>query len=667
MATRPLNSSNPQAIFIPKTAQQAFVEFQHACLDSFTHTFSLRHQFEEIDRAYYREKDLTVEEQRAVAAIRAGDANKFRNVTIPIVYPQVEEAVTYQTDVFLTGYPIFSFIAPPHQQDAALQMNAIIEENSISGGWVREFMMAFRDGFKYNLLAVETGWQYRTAPSFSTDLAQSQTRGIVAKDVLWGGNFVKRLDPYNLIYDRRYSPADVASRGEFAGYSELVSRVELKKRINDLQYKIVDNVIAALESPRPVIGDIGDDARGYYIPQFRKNAERSQSENIDGFDWLRWAGVSNKTHEFNYSNSYVWSVIYARILPSDFGLKVASPNHPQIWKLTYINNSVLICAERLENAHEHLPILLAQPHEDGAGIQSKSLAETAIPYQELSTAMMNSIVQARRRAISDRLLYNPSLVSKQHIESDSVSARIPVRPAAYATTLDKVVYPFPFRDDQSAMMMQQMPQIMGFADLATGQNRARRGQFQKGNKTLHEFQTVMDGSSGRDQLCAISLEAQLFTPLKRILKLNILQYQGVAKIFSKQLQTEVSVDPVALRKAALEFKVSDGLTPASKIINTDTLQVAFQTLASSPMLGSAYNVGPLFSYLMKTQHTDLTPFEKSQSQLTYEQAMQAWQMAAQQAAEKGTQFATPQPTPQQFGWNPDQPQQPSPKVPGSQE
>lgn len=659
-------TASQQTIHIPKQAQEGFVEFQRTCLEAFAGTSALRSHFTEIDRAYYREKDTTAEGEKSKAAVRGGDADKFRNVTVPVVYPQVEEAVTYQADVFLTGYPMFAFVAPPDQQVAALQMNAIVEENSSRGGWVRQLMMAFRDGFKYNLLGIEATWEYKTIPSIATDIATSATVGKVSRDVIWSGNAIKRLDPYNMFFDRRYHPAEVATRGEYAGYSELVSRVELKKRINELKYKIIENVVPALESPRPTIGDIGDDAFGYYIPQFRREAELSQSE-IGELDWLRWAKVGNNKPEFNYSNTYVWTTLYARIIPSDFNLKVAAPNHPQVWKLTYINNSVLICAERLENAHEYLPILLAQPHEDGAGLQSKSLAETVTPYQDLTTAMMNSVVQARRRAISDRMLYNPSLVAKHHIESNSVTARIPVRPAAYGRQLGEAVFPFPFRDDQSAILMQQMPQIMGLADLASGQNRARRGQFQKGNKTLQEFQTVMDGSSGRDQLCAMSLEAQLFTPLKHIIKYNTLQYQGVTKIFSKQLDMQIGINPEELRQAALDFKVSDGLTPTSKIINSDTLQVAFQTIAANPQIGAAYNVGPMFSYLMQTQHTNLTPFEKSPEQQMYEQAMGAWNMAAQQAAEKGAPFSSPQPLPQQYGYNPQQQVKAPPKIPGSQE
>jgi hypothetical protein len=643
-------------IFIPEKAEQSLVEYHKACLDANnSYTNQLRTYFEEIDKDYERERDTTVDEIKSTSAVRSGDANKFRNITVPVVYPIVEEAVTYQVDVFLSGHPIFACVAPPDQMDAAAQMNAVIEENSLTAGWVRNLMLSLRDGFKYNLMAVETDWEQRVTPIFETSIEAGAANNYQkSKNVIWQGNVIRRLDPYNLVYDRRYHPSEVATRGEFAGYSCLMSRTELKSYIKSLRYKILKNIRPALEStgPQSVVATGGKDSSyGYYIPTIRK--DRSLSETSREFNWYRWATLSGAKQEFRYSDSYVVSKKYARIIPADHGLRTSSPNTPQIWKLIYVNNDVLICAQRLTNIHDYLPITLAQPNEGGLGMQNKSVAEVATPYQHTSSAMMNSVIAARRRAISDRIVYNPSLISKQHMESENPSARIPTRPAAYGRNLNEAFAAIPFRDDQSGFMMQQIPQLMGLADRAVGQNGVRRGQFQKGNKTVQEFDSVMEGSTGRDRLTSISLEHQFFTPIKHIIKSNILQYQGVGKIFVSTLSdSSVNVDPVALRNAALQFKVSDGLTPTSKLISGDMLTTAFQTIGSSPQIAAGYNIGPLFSYLMKTQNADLKPFEKSPEQQAYEQAAQQWGMLAQMAIDKGAPFTAPQPTPQQFGWNP---------------
>jgi hypothetical protein len=277
--------------------------------------------------------------------------------------------------------------------------------------------------------------------------------------------------------------------------------------------------------------------------------------------------------------------------------------------------------------------------------------------------MWNSTIAARRRAISDRGIYDPSRIAEHHINNENPAAKIPVRPAAYGKPVQEAYYPIPFRDDQSGIMMQESQQLMQFANVIAGQNPARQGQFVKGNKTLHEFQTVMSNANGRDQMTSMLLEAQVFVPLKEILKINILQYQGGVSLFNRDVQKEVAIDPIALRKAVLDFKISDGLTPSDKLVNADTLQVAMQVIGSSPQIAAGYNLAPMFSYFIKTQGGRIQEFEKSPEQLAYEQAMMQWKETVQMIAEslKGAENAAelmkqipPQPQPQQYGYNPQQ-------------
>jgi hypothetical protein len=344
-------------------------------------------------------------------------------------------------------------------------------------------------------------------------------------------------------------------------------------------------------------------------------------------------------------------------------MKVPSPNTPQIWKFVYVNHSVLIYAERQTNAHGYLPMLFSQPLEDGLGYQTKSLAQNVQPIQDVTSALMNSNIAARRRAISDRGIYDPSRITEAHINNANPAAKIPVRPAAYGKPVQEAYYPIPFRDDQAGIIMQDIQQLLQMGNVITGQNPVRQGQFVKGNKTLHEFQSVMSNANGRDQMTSMLLESQVFTPLKEILKINILQYQGGVSLFNRETQQVVTIDPIALRKAVMDFKVSDGLTPSDKLVNSDTLQVAMQVIGSSPQIGAGYNLAPMFSYFMKTQGARIQEFEKSKEQMAYEQALQQWQLAMQNIAEalKGADPGTaqevmksvpPQPQPQQYGYNP---------------
>lgn len=660
-------------ILIPQKAQDGFVQFWKQACQQANQQWNIRERLRQVDLSYIREVDWTSENIRAKLTNMWGDPTKIQNIIMPIVAPAVESAVAYQTSVFLTGYPIFQAISDPTNEDAAIQMNAILEDQSIRGAWVRHLMMFFRDGFKYNLSFIEADWCTETIGAIETDLAFDGGKTGKPKDIIWSGNRVRRIDPYNAVYDNRCAPADLPWKGEFIGYVELESRIALKQRLQNLPMRM--NVTKAFESGVGSIvpGFRNGGAESYYIPQVNPWAFVDQITR-NSMDWLAWAGASGTTeHRIAYKNMYEVATLYGRIIPSDFGLNVPSPNTPQVWKFIIVNNQVLVYAERQTNAHNLIPIFVGQPKEDGLMYQTKSLAMDTRPFQDVNSALMSSIIASRRRAISDRVLYDPSRVTEAQINSPNPSAKIPVRPSAYGKPLGEAVYHFPFSDDQLTPSLQVMQSVNAQANTITGQNAAKQGQFVKGNKTLHEYADVMAHANAPDQMVSILYEAQVFTPLKEVLKTNILQYQGGVSLYSQAQDTVVSVDPVALRKSVMKFKISDGLLPSDKIMSLDAFQATSQMLMSAPQLASGYNMTDLLAYLMKSQGADIKPFQLPPAQVAYQQAYGQWQQMVattiqefmtsisqkglpidqQQQLIKALQSSLPPaPTPQQYGWQP---------------
>lgn len=649
-----------------KKSQEALVLFVRDCKTLTHRQWNLREQMRQVDLAYNREQDWTQENIKARISNTYGDLTKFQNVQVPIVMPVVEAAVTYQASVFLTGNPIFGIVADPTSEDQAVQMETVIDSQATRGGWVREFMMFFRDGFKYNLSALEVVWDRETSAVLETDITFGDGKQGKPKEVLWEGNCIKRIDPYNMFWDTRVPASEVYKDGEFFGYNELKSRIALKQYIQQLTTPILDNITAAFESAFPG-GGVGDSIpESYFVPQINPNALIEQTQYLTT-NWASWAGIANgDNNKINYHDQYILTTIYARILPSDFNIRAPAPNTPQIWKFVLVNNQVILYAERQTNAHQYLPVMMGQPSEDGMKYQTKSKAQSVVELQQTASVLMSSVMAARRRAISDRGLYDPSRISEANINAANPSAKIPVKPMAYGKPLQEAYYPIPFRDDQSPIMMQQVQQLTGFANIVAGTNQAKQGQFVKGNKTLHEYESVMQNANGRDQMTAMLYEAQVFTPLKYILKINILQYQGGVSLYNPDQQKVIKVDPVALRSSALAFKVSDGLLPVDKIISSETLSTALQTIASSPAIGGAYNIGQLFSYLMKTQNAAISAFEKPPEQIAYEQAVTSWQQVVTQLASQKDADPSkfpPQPKPADYNYSPNTQGAPSPNMP----
>lgn len=649
-------------------SKKAFIAYYNAMQDMQSDNMSnLRARMEVVDKAYQREVDLSKEHTRAQEANRAGDSSRFQNITVPVVMPQVETAVTYQASVFLTGQPLFGVVASPEYIDAALQLETIVDENATraGGGWARQLMMFFRNGYKHNYAPLEVTWGEEVTASIETDLAKNPKEG-VPKEVIWSGNKIRSLDPYNTFVDPRVPPTEVYRRGEFAGYTEYMPRLELKSFIAALPDKIISSITAAFESGVGSNPRTNAESRHYYIPSINPAVTDPEASTV-GTNWMSWAGLSGSVKSIAYKDTYEVTTLYCRALPSEFSLVLPSANTPQIFKLIIVNHEHIIYCERQTNAHGFLPILIGQPKEDGLGYQTKSLATDVQPFQEVASAFMNSITASRRRAITDRVLYDPSRIARAHINSANPSAKIPVRPAAYGKNISESVYQFPYREDQAGFSMSQIGALMGLSNQISGQNQASQGQFVKGNKTLEEFDTVMQNANGRGQTESILIEHQVFMPMKHMIKLNILQYQGGTTIYNRDRQQEIEIDPVQLRKAVTEFKVSDGLVPASKLISTENFAVALQVLGSSPQLGAGYNMAPLFSYLMKTKGANLTAFEKGPEQMAFEQAMGAWQQMVNLAIEKGVdpEKLPPQPLPADFGYNPAG-NTPAPKNPDSQ-
>lgn len=586
---------------ISADSQQSLVRYANETLRLLGKNYNMRTRMQELDKIYQREVDLTSAQLRAKAANRNGDASKMQNVVIPVVMPQVESCLTELSEIFLGSYPIFPVVSKPQMQDTALQLETIVGEQSIRFGWHAEILQVMRDGLKYNLMACEVNWEDKRVYSLVNDAATNVRQG-TPEETVFSGNAVRRVNPYNLILDTRVSPFDVHKSGEYVGYTDVISRIALKQLFAELDPTKTMNAREAYESGMGMIST-SSASNGFFIPQVNMNAMVTASEQVGAgstINWLAWAGLED-TNSIRYADVYEKTVLYARIIPREHKIFGNRPNIPQIYKLIIINRKVIIYAERMTNAHGYLPILVAQPLEDGLGWQTKSFAENAAPFQALASALYNSGIESQRRKVYDRILYDPSRVSKADIDRTDPVARIAVKSEAYGKPVSEAVYQMPYRDDNVAQIFNVGQQILQMADVANGQNRVMQGQFQKGNKTRHEFQDVMDMSRARPRMIALVLESRFFTPLKEIIKTNILQRQQPTNLYNRNTKGNVPINPVKMRQIAAEFQLADGLVQADQYVNTELLKTLLNMAAQNPLLAQRWDVTGIVMYWMKLE------------------------------------------------------------------
>ena len=586
------------------------------------------------DRVYMRQNNLTAKQLEAVRLAMLGEPSMNQDITVPIVMPQIESAVAYQAGVFLTSQSIFGVTAAPANEDAALMFEATLGKQAEKFGWSREMIMWFRDGFKYNFGAAVVDWKRVPIQQVMNDpdilkVGKGQSK---LKSGFYQGNAITRIDPYNCFLDTLVPPSRLHTDGEFFGWNTLMSRIQFKRFVQNLDVACTANLKEAFESGYQGYGASGNSVFSYFIPQVNRYFNMSDMARNSETNWAQWGGLEKGgNNDIDYRDRYLVTQLFVRACPSDFG---GYGNIPQIYKLIIVNWQVVAYAERLICAHDFLPALIMQPNEDGLGYQTQSMLDNSTPYQDMATAMWNTTIESQRRKVYDRLVYNAHYIDKKNIDPAASVSRIPIKNAGMMNfRLDQAIYKIPYDDPQPTLGIQASQQISVMADDAAGQNKVGRGQFQKGNKTTTEFETTMDGSNSRQQLSSITIENQVMGPAKEIIRSNTLQNQGTDSILSRDKKKIIEVDPYALREAILEFNITDGVLSMEKLMSPQVMQVFLQAANSIPGAATEYDVLGLFLYWCKLKGaTWLGDFKRDPQQQQQALSMMQGQSQAMNSA-----------------------------------
>lgn len=607
MAASDPTTETGKVLKLSMEAQSNVIQFVRGILTMNKRDQGFRNKMDAIDIAYARYKasaddPLMVDGVDNRGQVGCGNVFDDDDITPPIVVSQVDSYVAYLADVFLSGSPIFPVVSNPRNKKYAEQLETLLDDHALLGGYARQLLLFIRDSIKYNYAAVELDWtsidQFSVAGDFIsgtgkkvTKAAQSFTR-------------IKRLNPRNILRDMTVDPGDISEQGDYAGYVELLSKMKLKTLLNKLNKEgKAYNEERALGTPfqhsSPELGNyVQNPIISHYVDQ-----NMGAGGNINWDNWFSPQHISGK-RVASYGSSYEMVTVYARILPKDFGISAPQPNTPQIWKFRIINGSWIISAQRIISAYDYLPILFAQPLEDGMGYQTQSPAESAIGFQEGASTLYNIRFAAARRAVSDRALYVSEMIDSSDVNSKGPAPKIPVRLSVLSNkTLDSAYKSIPFESRGLETVMQDAQTIVSFGQQLSGINKPREGQFQKGNKSVQEWNDTMAGSDNRLRLPAMLMEHQVFSPMKSIIVLNIYQYAENAIVISQKTGEVVEINVEELRKQVLAFRVADGYSPKAKLASTEAIGGLVQMISSSQILQQAYGASlpGIFAHLAQLQ------------------------------------------------------------------
>lgn len=572
-------------------SQIKVIEFARAVMTKHKQFNTIYDKMDAIDVAYarYKAKESTTSGVDALpeAKVCCGDVFGDDDVTPPIVVSQVDSYVAYLSEVFLSGAPLFPVASNPANKIWAEQLESLLDDHASIGGYARQILLFLRDGIKYNFSACEVKWdsieQFSVMENFLSD-------GQKVKRAPKKFSRITRLNPRNVLWDWSVSPGDVSEHGDYAGYVDRITDTKLKRLLNKLT---TDNKIYNADT---AMMSGGTNASGF-TQNYREDPQISEyvSKNPDGrmlgVNWDAWFDAKQANRQPPKGQTYEIFKLYARIMPADFGITAPQPNTPQIWKFVIVNSQIMVSAERIISAYDYLPILFGQPLEDGLGYQTQSVAESEIPFQKAAATLFNIRFAAARRAVSDRALYIPDMIKPSDINNPTAAPKIPVHLSVLSQKgIDDAYKQIPFDMRGTESTIQDAATIVSFSKELHGVNNPKQGQFQKGNKSVKEWDDTMSGSDGRMRLPALVLEHQFFSPLKSIITLNLFQYGQDAVVTSQVTGQTHDIKIDQLRQKVLSFKIADGYTPKSKMASTEVILAGMQMIGASPILQQAYGM-----------------------------------------------------------------------------
>lgn len=586
-----------------------------------------------VDSYMQKESDLTPEAIQGKYANEHGDKRAFRDAEIPISFIQTQTALASLTGTFLGGEPVFVATANKENEQAASQMTALSQRDQHRLGWRGQLLFSLQNALKYNIAPTEVLWGAKRSSSVATTSAATSAetpRTGELSSVVYEGNMIRALDPYNFFCDTSVDPYELHEFGAFAGYIQRMNYIRMKKFFHELT-----NTFVVKHNVKEAFGSSAGNSK-YYKPSIRADLTVR-----DPNDWTGFWGNDPSIDPANSLGKYEVVTTYSRVIPKEYKLDLPRPGQLRVIKTIYVNG-VLLYMEPLHLPHEFLPIIVGQMYR--GPWETKSFTEYVLDLQDLATGMVKGTMDSMRRAVSDRGIYDPTRLRKADIDSLNPVAKIPVASNAYNSDIRTAYHQIPYEDRATGAFQNNLSLIFSIADQTTGLNQSAQGNFIKGNKTLFEFDQIMSNAQARIQLGAVELEESMFAPIKEVIKLNFLVNSQAETLDDGISNEAVEIDPVLLRKVAPEFKMADGVLPATKIANSEVLQQAIAFISQDPRLPLEYDTGGMIISILKQQGLhDLDSYKRTpEQQQQFQQGLQA-----QAAAQDPNAQQSPQQPPQQ--------------------
>ncbi len=571
----------------------------------------------EIDKYSFIDRELNgwirrdAEDAKRALDNRKGLGLKPTDAKLPLVWAQLDEAVTYLITVLAPDESMYTAQAPAEFQDTAKGFSVLMNQHAETFGHFRQYTKFLFNCLRYNIGMYDVEWREVWGNRISN--AQGAQQPLVQRTVTASGNRIESCDPYNTLYDITVDPVDLPLNGEWYAKIFMVAPFRWKKME-------ADGEVFGIDRLENVTGE-----RHFFElkPEIRADVLTGESQ----IDWhaILTAGDSMR----DISNAIEQTFFTGWIKPSHFGLSTSADY--ELWRFIIANNGYVTSAVHLKNAHGLLPLNVAMPIDDDYKWASLSYAERLFPYQSFASFQMNVHQRAARKRLYGLTIYDSRIIPLMDSDTlDLAGGKVPAINLGDDVDLRKKIVQFTDGPDTSRTMddverMEGLMQKIMPTDILKQVASLERA-------TQYQAAATVQGGNRRNLKIAKTINSQAMNNGRHMQMYNILQWQEALEIIGPDNKI-IEVDPAKLRDAKLEFVVSDGLKGLDRLSLILHMKDVLNSVLQSQQAAAQFDVVKIIDYWTSLigDYTDFSQFRISSpiDQLPPDQKDLAFQLLQQ--------------------------------------
>lgn len=518
------------------------------------------------------------------------DSRKPVSIVFPYTYAVLDTLLTYLTMAFIQD-PVFEYEGnSPEDAIGAALLEKVVQKHVKKNKVPLALHTMWRDSLAYGIGPVAPGWNVRRGTrnilrgegefSATGRLLGREPETTEQEDILFEGNELFNIDPYNILPDPNVSIDDL-QEGEFFGWLEETSVTQLLNRERDdpdyfnVRYlKHMKNLKAGLENGQAARQEISDDP----IP-----------------------GETTRTEVVH---------MYVDLIPEDWEL--GDGEYPSKWLFSVAGGQVLIRAKPLGLNHGMYPVAVSAPDTDGRSIAPTSKLETLYGLQHILNFLFNSHVTNVRKAINDMFVVDPYLINMNDLKDPEPGKLVRMRRPGWGKGVKDAVSQLGVTDvtrgnvSDSSWILSWMNNISGADESMMGSLREGgperltaaefKGTRGSGMSRLEHMSRLIGYQAMQDIGYFFASHAQQLMSRESYVKVTGRWQELLTKHYGVSEGDQMKVSPEQLL-IDYDVNVKDGSVPGSGDVGT--FMELFKVMAEHPELQQNMDVTRVFRHIAR--------------------------------------------------------------------